>query len=92
MISDKAEKQIKDLIDDYGAPDELSKDIKDFLFESGNIYTIFEIFQQDIVNDLDGKIKKLLSFGRRISAIKLYRDSTGSTLRESLDYINNFKI
>ena len=43
--SSTMEDEVEKLVDDYGAPENITDAIKEFLFDSGNIYTIAEIIK-----------------------------------------------
>ena len=49
MPTEEAIKEIEKLVDDWGAPESQTNIIKDFLFESLNIYQIIEICKE--IND-----------------------------------------
>ena len=42
------EEKIEKVVEDYCAPEHITDDIKDFLFGSGNIYTILEIAKEEL--------------------------------------------
>jgi len=45
---DEMEKAIEKVVDDYGAPENVTEEIKNFLFESGNIHFIREIILEHV--------------------------------------------
>lgn len=46
----KFEQKVIELIDNYGAPENISEVIKDFLFQSNAIYDIIELVKEFEVN------------------------------------------
>lgn len=45
-----------------------------------------------ILEDYNVLIKSLLSEGRKLEAVKVYKENTESSLEESKDYIDNFRL
>jgi hypothetical protein len=46
MEYEEFEKKVKELVDDFGAPENITTAIEDFLFESGNIHTIVGLAEE----------------------------------------------
>lgn len=46
------EESIEKVIDEYGAPEPITQEIKNFLLDSGNIYTIIEIYKEYAIKNL----------------------------------------
>lgn len=51
-MKEKTEEEIKELIKEYGAPDYVQEIICDFLFDSGHIYTIYNIIEIETIKEL----------------------------------------
>ena len=46
MTFEEFEKQVEKIVEDYMAPENITDEIKNFLFESGNLYSIFELSKE----------------------------------------------
>ena len=46
MDHEKFENEVKEVINDYGAPENITEEIENFLFESGNIESIIELAKE----------------------------------------------
>lgn len=41
------EEKVEELINDYGAPDNIAKKIRNFLFQSGNLEDIIDLVEEE---------------------------------------------
>lgn len=46
MDYEKFENEVKKVINSYGAPENITEEIENFLFQSGNIYSIIELVKE----------------------------------------------
>ncbi len=93
MITEKCEQKIKEIVKDYGAPDNITGEIIDFLFDSGNIYTIVQEIEADIKNapyeSMLKECKSLLKHRKLIHAVKEYKKFTRYNLKESIKFVKS---
>lgn len=45
--SEDIEKEVNEVIDNYGAPENITEEIRNFLFQSDNLETIIEIIAEE---------------------------------------------
>lgn len=66
--------------------------VKSSLDEISKHVGVVDILIEDMnTEELNVKLKELISKDKRIEAIKMYRIATGKNLEEAKDYINNLK-
>ena len=66
--------------------------VKSSLDEISKQVGVVDILIEDMnTEELNVKLKELISKDKRIEAIKMYRIATGKNLEEAKDYINNLK-
>lgn len=64
--------------------------VKSSLDEISKQVGVVDILIEDMsMEELNVKLKELISKDKRIEAIKMYRIATGNDLEEAKDYINN---